>query len=81
MDEIMLEREIADWLRIDVKTIARARRKGVPVFPFVAIGTSIRYSRAVVLAEFSKWPIDEDVTAPDNETAPAGRAGRPRKNR
>lgn len=81
MDEIMSEQEVAVWLRIDIKTIARARRKGEPVFPFVAIGTSIRYSRAAVLAEFAKWPTEAGGTGPDDETAPARRAGRPRKNK
>lgn len=80
MSEIMSELEVAVWLRIDIKTIARARRKGKPVFPFVSIGTSIRYSRAAVLAEFEKWPTVAGGTAPDDETAPARKGGRPRKN-
>lgn len=80
-DEIMLEQELADLLRMDIKTISRARLAGKLRFPYVAIGTSVRYLRSAILAEFAKWPSDTDTTAPDEESAPARRAGRPRKNR
>jgi hypothetical protein len=84
MEEIMFEQEVADMLRLDIKTISRLRRMGEPVFPYVAIGSSIRYSRSVVLAEFSKWPADSDGKARNNnpagKTTPARGVGRPRKS-
>ena len=37
-DEILSERECALLVRVDVKTLSRARKRGEPIFPYVQVG-------------------------------------------
>lgn len=75
--EIISEKECAELLGVDVKTLSRPRRRGKPIFPFVLVGDMPRYSRSVVLAQFTKKP--EPDAAATTTVSITRQVGRPRK--
>ena len=40
---LMTESEVADYLRLSVETLRKARYKDKPLVPYVMLGSSIRY--------------------------------------
>lgn len=80
--DILSEVELAVLLEVDVRTIRRARKRGEPIFPYVMIGDMPRYSRAVVLEQFTKFPeMNLAAVTPVGGAAVVARSkvGRPRK--
>jgi len=79
-DEILSERECAILVRVDVKTLSRARKRGKPIFPYVQVGDMAKYSRRVVLSMFANLPSAHLTSASSSIGESASRkVGRPRR--
>ena len=90
-DEILTERECAALLRLHVKTLQRARKRGEPIVPFSMAGRQIRYSKQSVLKTIQQGrefeSVDTQSRKPQSRepmTLPRAlsgtrRPGRPRK--
>lgn len=85
-DEILTETECAALLRLHVKTLQRARKRGEPIVPYSKAGRQIRYSKKSVLKAIQVGERSENVVAQPVEIikspyplAGTQRRGRPRK--
>ena len=56
--EIMTEKEAAVFVRSSIATLARARKAGKSLFPFVMVGDRAMYSKSAILEAFGiKTPV------------------------
>ena len=78
-DEILSEKECAILVRVDVKTLSRARKRGEPIFPYVQVGDMAKYSRRVVLSKFADLPSSPAIKDPSLGNPTRRNIGRPRR--
>ena len=82
--EILSEREAAEFVGCDVKTLSRARLAKAAIFPFVMVGDRPMYARSAILASFHgdihDCARDKPTTSPRSMPTPAPKRkpGRPR---